>query len=38
MKELITHRIPLEDIEYGLRLCREKPGETIKVSVHILGG
>jgi len=37
MKELITHRIPLEDIEYGLSLCREKPAETIKVSVHISG-
>ncbi len=33
MKALISHRIPLDDIEYGLYLCREKPAETIKVSV-----
>ena len=38
MMELITHRIPLEDTEYGLRLCRERPAETIKVSVNISGG
>jgi threonine dehydrogenase-like Zn-dependent dehydrogenase len=37
MKALITHRIPLEEIEHGLRLCREKPAETIKVSVHLSG-
>jgi threonine dehydrogenase-like Zn-dependent dehydrogenase len=37
MKDLITHRIPLEEIEYGLYLCREKPAETIKVAVHIAG-
>jgi threonine dehydrogenase-like Zn-dependent dehydrogenase len=35
MKALITHRIPLETIEYGLAMCRERQAETIKVSVHI---
>jgi threonine dehydrogenase-like Zn-dependent dehydrogenase len=37
MKALITHRVALEEIEHGLRLCRDKPGETIKVSVYGLG-
>jgi threonine dehydrogenase-like Zn-dependent dehydrogenase len=32
---LITHHIPLEDVEHGLYLCRARAMETIKVVVEI---
>jgi threonine dehydrogenase-like Zn-dependent dehydrogenase len=35
MRGLVTHCIPLEDIAHGLFLCRERPGETIKIVVNI---
>lgn len=36
LKALITHRIPLEEVEQGLWLCRMRPSETIKVGVGIV--
>ena len=35
MAALITHRIPLADVEHGLYLCRARAMETIKVVVEI---
>jgi threonine dehydrogenase-like Zn-dependent dehydrogenase len=35
LRAMVTHRIPMEDIEHGLYLCRKKPDETIKVVVEI---
>jgi threonine dehydrogenase-like Zn-dependent dehydrogenase len=37
MKALITHVLPLDEIEKGLWLCRERPGETIKVIIDVAG-
>jgi len=34
MKTLITHELPLDEVEKGLWLCRERPNETIKVVIH----
>lgn len=35
LKDLITHRLPLEEVEQGLRLCEENPETTIKVVLEI---
>jgi len=35
MRSLVTHRVLLDSIEEGLRLCRDKPDETIKVLVRV---
>lgn len=35
LEELITHRVPLERVEEGLKLCRDRPGEVLKVMVEM---
>lgn len=35
LEELITHRVPLERVEEGLRLCRDRPHEVLKVMVTV---
>jgi len=35
ISELITHRVPLEDTEEGLKLAHERPEEAIKVVIDI---
>lgn len=35
LKTLVTHELPLREVESGLRLCRDRPEETIKVVIHI---
>lgn len=37
LRAMITHRLPLAEVEHGLELCRSKPGETIKVVLDIPG-
>lgn len=37
LRAMITHRLPLADVEHGLYLCRSQPGETIKVVLDIPG-
>jgi len=37
MKTLITHVLPLDEVEKALWLCRERPGETIKVVIDVAG-
>lgn len=38
LRSLITHVIPLSEVERGLWLCRERPDETIKVVIDLLDG
>jgi 2-desacetyl-2-hydroxyethyl bacteriochlorophyllide A dehydrogenase len=33
LESLITHRVPLERVEEGMTLCRDNPGEVLKVMV-----
>ena len=33
--ELVTHRVPLERVAEGLALCRDRPGEVLKVMVDV---
>ena len=35
LEELITHRVPLDGVERGLLLCRDRPGEVLKVMVDM---
>lgn len=35
LEELITHRVPLERVSEGLALCRDRPGEVLKVMVDL---
>ena len=35
LEELVTHRVPLERLEDGLRLCRDRPAEVLKVMVDV---
>ena len=35
LKSLISHRLPLAKIEEGLRLCRDKPSEVVKIVIDI---
>jgi threonine dehydrogenase-like Zn-dependent dehydrogenase len=35
LEELITHRVPLDRVEDGLKLCRDRPGEVLKVMVDL---
>jgi threonine dehydrogenase-like Zn-dependent dehydrogenase len=37
LRAMITHRLPLAEVEHGLDLCRSRPGETIKVVLDIPG-
>lgn len=35
VKEMITHQLPLDDLEHGLKLCRDHHNETIKVVIGV---
>lgn len=35
VKELITHCLPFSDLEHGLKLCRDRHNETIKVVIEV---
>jgi threonine dehydrogenase-like Zn-dependent dehydrogenase len=37
LRAMITHRLPLAEVQHGLYLCRNRPGETIKVVLDIPG-
>lgn len=35
LDELVTHRVPLDRVEEGLALCRDRPAEVLKVMVDV---
>lgn len=35
LEELITHRVPLERVEDGLKLCRDRPDQVLKIMVDL---
>jgi len=35
LEGLVTHRVPLDRVEDGILLCRDRPGEVLKVMVDL---